>query len=210
MADIHTSAAAVFKPSNALSKVGPSAISRMMAATAELSRQGRDIVGLHVGEPDFDTPENIQEAAIKAMRAGDTHYTALDGSPAIKAAVREKFKRENGLDFTPEEIVVTTGAKMLLFSAFFATIQAGDEVILPAPYWVSYSDIVEMMGATPIILQTRSEDGFRLRANPDLDWIKLANGMGIEAARATTMEECADLMQQSFRQKAPFLIDLII
>ena len=98
MADIHTSAAAVFKPSNALSKVGPSAISRMMAATAELSRQGRDIVGLHVGEPDFDTPENIQEAAIKAMRAGDTHYTALDGSPAIKAAVREKFKRENGLD----------------------------------------------------------------------------------------------------------------
>lgn len=164
MADIHTSAAAVFKPSNALSKVGPSAISRMMAATAELSRQGRDIVGLHVGEPDFDTPENIQEAAIKAMRAGDTHYTALDGSPAIKAAVREKFKRENGLDFTADEIVVTTGAKMLLFSAFFATIQAGDEVILPAPYWVSYSDIVEMMGATPIILQTRSEDGFRLRA----------------------------------------------
>ncbi|WP_046865094.1 pyridoxal phosphate-dependent aminotransferase [Microvirga massiliensis] len=154
----------IFKPSRALSKVGPSAISRMMAATADLQRQGRDIVGLHVGEPDFETPENVIEAAIRAMRAGETHYTALDGSPEIKAAVRDKFARENGLDFTPDEIVVTTGAKMLLFSAFFATIQMGDEVILPAPFWGSYSDIVEMMGAKPVILPTRADDGFRLQA----------------------------------------------
>lgn len=156
-------AAAAFRPSRALSKTGPSAISRMMAATAELGRQGHDIVGLHVGEPDFDTPENVLEAANRAMRAGETHYTALDGSPKVKAAVREKFARENGLEFDPDQIVVTTGAKMLLFSAFFATLDAEDEVILPAPYWVSYSDIVEMMGARPIILQTRAEDEFRLR-----------------------------------------------
>ena len=97
------------------------------------------------------------------MRAGETHYTALDGSPTVKAAVCEKFARENGLEFDPDQIVVTTGAKMLLFAAFFATLDPGDEVILPAPYWVSYSDIVEMMGARPIILQTRAEDGFRLR-----------------------------------------------
>ncbi|MBZ6078233.1 pyridoxal phosphate-dependent aminotransferase [Microvirga puerhi] len=158
-------APSIFKPSRALSKVGPSAISRMMATTVDLQRQGRNIVGPHVGKPDFDTPENVIEAAIRAMRAGETHYTALDGSPAVKAAVQGKFARENGLDFTPDEIVVTTGAKMLLFSAFFATVQPGDEVILPAPYWVSYSDIVEMMGAKPIILPTRAEDGFRLQAD---------------------------------------------
>ncbi len=154
---------AQFLPSDALSKVGPSAISRMIAAAAALRREGRDIIGMEVGEPDFDTPDNINEAAIRAIRAGDTHYSLLDGSPAVKAAVCEKFRRENGLEVSPDQVVVTTGAKMLLFAAFFASVQKGDEVIIPAPYWVSYSDIVEMMGATPVIVQTRAEDGFVLR-----------------------------------------------
>ena len=159
-----TSPQPVFFPSPALEKVGPSAISRMMAATAELTKQGRSIATMHVGEPDFDTPDNITEAAIRAMRDGQTHYSALDGTPAVKAAVATKFSRENNIEYQPAEIVVATGAKMILFCAFFATLRAGDEVILPAPYWVNYSDIVEMMGARPVILPTYAQDGFRLRA----------------------------------------------
>ncbi|MER9426483.1 pyridoxal phosphate-dependent aminotransferase [Mesorhizobium sp. M0317] len=164
MADATNSVASVFRPSPALSKVGPSAITRMTAATAELKRQGRQIASMHLGEPDFATPGNIVEAAIRAMRAGDTHYTALDGTPAVKSAVQEKFARENGIYFEDDQIVVTSGAKMVLFSAFFATLNPGDEVILPAPYWVSYSDIVEMMGARAVVLPTHAQDGFKLRA----------------------------------------------
>lgn len=154
-----------FRKSRMLDKVGPSAISRMVFATAEMKAQGRRIVGLHIGEPDFDTPEHVTEAAAAAMRAGDTHYTVLDGTPAAKAAVREKFARDNGLDFRPDEIMVTAGAKMLLFAGLLATLDPGDEVIIPAPYWVSYSDIVEMTGAKAVVLPTTAEDGFRLRAD---------------------------------------------
>ncbi|GLQ29055.1 pyridoxal phosphate-dependent aminotransferase [Sulfitobacter pacificus] len=193
-------APAVFKPSSALSKVGPSAISRMMAATAEMKRQGRDVIGLHVGEPDFNTPENILDAANRAMRNGETHYSALDGSPAVKAAVLEKFRRENGLNFTADEVVVTTGAKMMIFSAFMASIGPGDEVILPAPYWVSYSDIVEMMGATPVILPTKAEDGFVLKAadleaaiTPNTRWI-LINSPSNPTGTIYSAEDYAPLL----------------
>ncbi|RWP26226.1 pyridoxal phosphate-dependent aminotransferase [Mesorhizobium sp.] len=164
MGDATNPVASIFRPSQALSKVGPSAITRITAATAELRRQGRRIASMHLGEPDFMTPENIVEAAIRAMRAGDTHYTELDGTPEVKSAVLEKFSRENGVHFEREEIVVTSGAKMLLFSAFFATLNPGDEVILPAPYWGSYGDIVEMMGARAVVLPTHAQDGFKLRA----------------------------------------------
>ncbi len=153
-----------FRKSRMLDKVGPSAISRMVFATAEMKAQGRRIVGLHIGEPDFDTPAHVTEAAIAAMRAGDTHYTVLDGTPAAKEAVREKFARDNGLDFRPDEIMITSGAKMLLFAGLLATLDPGDEVITPAPYWVSYSDIVEMTGACAVVLPTTAADGFRLQA----------------------------------------------
>jgi len=153
-----------FRKSRMLDKVGPSAISRMVFATAEMKAQGRRIVGLHIGEPDFDTPAHVVEAAISAMRAGDTHYTVLDGTPAAKAAVQAKFARENGLDFTPDEIMITAGAKMLLFAGLLATLDPGDEVIIPTPYWVSYSDIVEMTGARAVVLPTTAADGFRLQA----------------------------------------------
>ncbi|MER8396288.1 pyridoxal phosphate-dependent aminotransferase [Mesorhizobium sp. M1340] len=164
MGDAVNSVTSTFRPSRALSKVGPSAITRITAATAELKRQGRQIASMHLGEPDFGTPENIVEAAIRAMRAGDTHYTALDGTPEIKSAVQEKFSRENCIYFESDQIVVSSGAKMLLFSAFFATLNPGDEVILPAPYWVSYADIVEMMGARVVVLPTHAQDSFKLRA----------------------------------------------
>jgi aspartate aminotransferase len=175
----HTDIApATYKQSSALAKVGPSAITRMMAATAEMRQEGRDVVGLHVGEPDFETPRNIIEAAIRAMREGKTRYTALDGAPEVKAAVREKFSRENCLEFAPNEVMVAAGAKMILFCAFFSTIEAGDEVILPTPYWVSYSDIVEMMGATPVVVPTTAENRFKLQAEdmeraitPNTRWV---------------------------------------
>ncbi len=153
-----------FRKSRMLDKVGPSAISRMVFATAEMKAQGRRITGLHIGEPDFDTPAHVVEAAISAMRAGDTHYTILDGTPAAKAAVQAKFARENGLDFTPDEIMITAGAKMLLFAGLLATLDPGEEVIIPTPYWVSYRDIVEMTGARAVVLPTTAADGFRLQA----------------------------------------------
>lgn len=118
---------------------------------------------MHIGEPDSDTPENIIEVATPAMRAGETHYTALDGTPEVKDSVREKFSGENSLEFFPEEIVVNTGAKMALFSAFFATLKRAGEVILPAPYWVSCSDISEMRGPRPWSTPRRTAEVVRCR-----------------------------------------------
>ena len=149
--------------SDALSRIKPSPTVALTGKVAELKAQGRDIVGLGAGEPDFDTPDNVKEAANRAIAAGDTKYTNVDGTPALKRAICDKFKRENGLDFAPEQISVACGGKHILFNAIFATVDPGDEVIVPAPYWVSYPDIVLLAGGSPVILEGAEADGFKIR-----------------------------------------------
>jgi aspartate aminotransferase len=145
-----------------LSRVNPSPTIAMTTRAAELRAEGRDIIALSAGEPDFDTPEPIKDAAIAAIRAGKTKYTAVDGIPELKQAICEKFARENGLTYTPAQISVGTGGKQVLYNAFMATLNPGDEVIIPAPYWVSYPDMVRLAGGTPVIVETHIEDGFKL------------------------------------------------
>ena len=147
-----------------LSRIKPSATLAMTSKTLELKAAGRDIIGLSAGEPDFDTPQNVQEAAIAAMRRGETRYTNVDGTPALKTAIAAKFKRENGLDYALNQITVGTGGKQVLFNALMATVNAGDEVIVPAPYWVSYPDIVLLAEGTPVPVACPQNNGFKLRA----------------------------------------------
>jgi aspartate aminotransferase len=148
---------------DALGRIKPSATIAVTNKARELKAAGRDVIGLGAGEPDFDTPENIKEAAIKAIRDGRTKYTAVDGIPELKAAIVEKFKRENHITYKPSEISVGTGGKQVLFNALMATLNPGDEVIVPAPYWVSYPEIVALAGATPIEVPTTIESGYKLQ-----------------------------------------------
>src|SRR6185295_18596088 len=135
---------------DSLSRIKPSATIAVTNKARELKAAGRDVIGLGAGEPDFDTPENIKEAAIKAIRGGKTKYTAIDGIPELKAAVVEKFKRENRLTYSTDQVTVGTGGKQVLYNALMATLNHGDEVIIPAPYWVSYPEMVGLGGGTPI------------------------------------------------------------
>ncbi len=153
---------AVFQPAERLAAIAVSEILQIGAEAAARKRAGRPMIILGAGEPDFDTPENVKEAAIRAIGAGATKYTALDGSPDLKAAVREKFRRENGLDFGLDQITCGAGAKQILYNAFMASLNAGDEVIIPAPYWTSYSDIVAICGGVPVVVSCSEQDGFRL------------------------------------------------
>jgi aspartate aminotransferase len=123
---------------------------------------GFDVIGLGAGEPDFDTPDNVKQAAIAAIERGETKYTAVDGIPELKRAIASKFERENGLTYKPAEITVGSGGKQVLYNALLATLNPGDEVIVPSPYWVSYPDIVLLAGATPVVVETKLEDGFKL------------------------------------------------
>ncbi|MDI4665102.1 pyridoxal phosphate-dependent aminotransferase [Xanthobacter autotrophicus] len=149
--------------SSALKRIKPSQTIAISNKARELKAAGRDIIALSAGEPDFDTPENIKEAAIAAIRRGETKYTAVDGIPELKAAICRKFKRENDLDYKPAQVSVGTGGKQVLFNALVATVDAGDEVLIPAPYWVSYPDIVEFCGGKPVPVMTTIEDNFKLR-----------------------------------------------
>src|SRR6201981_737981 len=150
-----------------LKRIKPSATIAVTDKARALKAAGRDVIGLGAGEPDFDTPENIKRAAIKAIEAGKAaKYTAVDGIPELKAAIARKFKRENGLDYKPGQIIVGTGGKQVLYNALISTLNPGDEVIVPAPYWVSYPDIVLLAGATPVAVKTRMEDGFKM--TPDM------------------------------------------
>ena len=149
---------------NSLARIKPSATIAVTDKARELKAAGRNIIALGAGEPDFDTPDNIKEAAIRAIREGKTKYTAIDGIPELKAAIAAKFKRENGLDYKLEEISVGTGGKQVLFNALMATLNPGDEVIIPAPYWVSYPEIVALAGATPVTVATSLASGFKLTA----------------------------------------------
>ncbi len=146
-----------------LSRIKPSPTIAVTGRARELKAAGHDVIGLGAGEPDFDTPDNIKEAAIAAIRAGDTKYTAVDGTPALKDAICAKFKRDNGLDYEPAQINVGVGGKHVLFNAFMATLDDGDEVVIPAPYWVSYPDMVLIGGGTPVFVPTSDATAFKMR-----------------------------------------------
>ncbi len=151
-----------------LARVKPSPTMAITAKAAELRAAGRDVIGLGAGEPDFDTPDHIKAAAVAAMDRGETKYTAVDGRPELKRAVCDKFKRENGLEYQPAQISVGAGGKQVLFTALLATLDAGDEVVIPAPYWVSYPDMVLIAEGNPVIVDCPAETGFKMRPE-DLD-----------------------------------------
>ncbi|MBZ6377065.1 aspartate aminotransferase [Pacificimonas flava] len=148
--------------SQAIGRIAPSPTVAVTTRANELKAEGRDVLGLGAGEPDFPVPEHAREAAIQAIRDGKSKYTAPDGTPELKDAVREKFARDNGLEFTRDEISVNVGGKHTIFNALMATLDAGDEVIIPAPYWVSYPDIVSFAGATPVIVSGGADQGFKI------------------------------------------------
>ena len=148
---------------NRLSAIKPSQTIAISAKARALAAEGKDIIGLSAGEPDFDTPDHIVEAAIAAMRAGETRYTDPDGTPELKAAVARKFKRDNNLDYAPSQVSIATGGKQILYNALMASLDAGDEVIIPAPYWVSYPDMVLLAGGTPVIVPCSQENRFILQ-----------------------------------------------
>ncbi len=146
-----------------LSLIKPSPTIAVTQKARDMKAAGRDVIGLGAGEPDFDTPENVKEAAIAAIRRGDTKYTAVDGTPALKAAISGKFKRENGLDYQVDQITVGSGGKQVIYNALLATVEQGDEVIVPAPYWVSYPDIALLCGGKPVFVPCSQNNLFRLR-----------------------------------------------
>jgi len=148
--------------SDTLARVKPSATIAVTAKARELKTAGRDVIGLGAGEPDFDTPDNIKKAAIAAIERGETKYTAVPGIIELREAIAAKFRRENGLDYTPEQIIVGTGGKQVLYNALAATLNPGDEVLIPAPYWVSYPDMVLLNGGEPAFVQTTLEDRFKV------------------------------------------------
>jgi aspartate aminotransferase len=148
--------------SDTLGRVKPSPTIAVTTKAQELKAAGKDIIGLGAGEPDFDTPQNIKDAAIKAINEGRTKYTAVDGIPELKKAICAKFKRENGLDYVPQQITVGTGGKQTLYNALVSTLNPGDEVIIPAPYWVSYPDMVLLAGGTPVTVACGIESHFKL------------------------------------------------
>ena len=185
----------MFAESAALRRVKPSATLAATDKARELARQGRDIVSLSVGEPDFDTPQNIKDAAIKAIRDGKTKYTNTDGILELKTAICAKFERENGLSYKPGQINVSPGGKAVLYNAFVATLSAGDEVIIPAPYWVSYPDMVLLAGGEPVPVMTTMESGFKLKAEdleaaitPRTKWLLLNSPSNPSGAAYTRAE----------------------
>ena len=166
--------------SDSLKRIKPSPTIAVTQKARELKAAGKDVIGLGAGEPDFDTPDNIKQAAIKAINDGDTKYTAVDGTPALKKAIVEKFKKENNLDYTTDQITVGAGGKHVIYNAMMATLNDGDEVIIPAPYWVSYPDIVLLAGGKPVVMECNEKQGFKINSadlekfiTPKTKWIIL-------------------------------------
>ena len=189
----------MFAQSATLGRVKPSATATAAAKARALRAAGRDIIALDAGEPDLDTPDNIKEAAIAAIWAGKTKYTDVDGIPELKAAICGKFARENGLAYTPAQINVSPGGKPVIFNALTATLNAGDEVVIPAPYWVSYPDMVLLAGGTPVILPTSAARGFNVQPadleaaiTPRTRWLIL-NSPSNPTGAAYTRDELAAL-----------------
>ncbi len=165
-----------------LDRVSPSQTIAISTKARALKAAGRDVISLSAGEPDFDTPQNVKDAAIRAIQAGETKYTDVPGTPALRRAVAEKFKRDSGLDYVPDEIIVSTGGKQVIFNAMLATMDAGDEAIIPTPAWVSYPDIVELADGKPVLVPCGQNRGFKLRAEdleaaitPRTKWFVLNN-----------------------------------
>ncbi|EJW12523.1 Aspartate aminotransferase [Rhodovulum sp. PH10] len=180
---------------DSLARIKPSATIAVADKARALKAAGRDVIGLGSGEPDFDTPDTIKEAAIKAIRDGKTKYTNVDGIPELKAAIAAKFERENGLTYKPAEISVGTGGKQVLYNAFVATLNPGDEVIIPAPYWVSYPEMVLLAGGTPVSVPTTQESGFKLTPEvleraitPKTKWLLLNSPSNPSGAAYTRAE----------------------
>jgi aspartate aminotransferase len=178
-----------------LSRIKPSATIAVTQKARDLQAAGRDVIGLGAGEPDFDTPDHIKEAAVKAIMAGDTKYTAVDGTPALKKAVCAKFERENGLKYEIDQVTVGNGGKQVLFNALLATLNDGDEVIVPAPYWVSYPEMVVLAGGAPVAVECKAEHGFKLDAasleaaiTPKTKWLILNSPSNPSGAAYTHAE----------------------
>jgi aspartate aminotransferase len=178
-----------------LSRVKPSATIAVTQKARDLKAQGRDIISLSVGEPDFDTPDNIKQAAIAAIERGETKYPPVSGIVPLREAIAKKFKRENGLDYKPSQTIVCTGGKQVLYNAFLVSLNPGDEVVIPAPYWVSYPDMVLLTGGTPVIVQTTMAHGFKLQAEdleraitPRTKWVLLNSPSNPSGAAYTRSE----------------------
>jgi aspartate aminotransferase len=190
-----------------LARVKPSPTMAMTALATELKAAGRDIISLSQGEPDFDTPPNIKEAAIAAIRAGDTKYTVFDGRIELKRAVCAKFARENGLTYEPRQITVSSGGKQVLYNAFVATLSPGDEVVIPAPYWVSYPEMVLLADGTPVPVACPQNNGFKLRPEdleeaitPKTKWLIL-NSPSNPSGAAYTEQDLRDLAEVLLRHE---------
>lgn len=184
---------------DALSRVKPSATIAVTQKARELKAKGRDVIGLGAGEPDFDTPDNIKNAAIDAIRRGETKYPPVSGIAPLREAIAAKFKRENGLDYTPAQTIVGTGGKQILFNAFMATLNPGDEVVIPRPYWVSYPEMVLLCGGEPVFAETSAANGFKLTAEalervitPRTKWLVL-NSPSNPSGAAYTHDELKDI-----------------
>ena len=184
-----------------LSRIKPSPTNALTGKVLELKAAGRDIIGLGAGEPDFETPDNVKEAGIRAIREGDTRYTPVPGTMALREAICGKLKRENGLDYAPDEVIVSCGGKQVLYNAFVATLDEGDEVVIPTPYWVSYPDMTLLAGGTPVFVDGKEELGFRIAPEdleaaigPRTKWV-LINSPSNPSGAAYTADELAALCE---------------
>ena len=198
--------------SDSLKRIKPSPTIAVTQKARELRADGKDVIGLGAGEPDFDTPENIKKAAIKAIKRGDTKYTAVDGTPELKKAIIKKFKRENKLNYSLDQITVGTGGKQVIYNAFMATLNKGDEVIIPAPFWVSYPDMVLLAGGKPKIIKCTEKEGFKLTAkklkkaiSKKTKWIIL-NSPSNPTGAGYSKKEIHDLAKILIRNKKIFIL----
>ena len=198
--------------SNSLKRIKPSPTMAVTSKAREMRAAGQDVIGLGAGEPDFDTPDNIKEAAIEAIKKGDTKYTAVDGTPALKEAIQKKFLRENGLSYNLDQITVGTGGKQVLYNTFMATVNKGDEVIIPAPYWVSYPDIILLAGGKPKIIKCDEKDQFKLTAqklskaiSKKTKWV-IINSPSNPTGTAYTKKEIEDLSKVLLKYKKIYIL----
>ena len=202
--------------SNSLKRIKPSPTIAVTSKAREMRAAGRDVIGLGAGEPDFDTPDNIKEAAIEAIKRGDTKYTAVDGTIDLKKAIQAKFSRENGLSYELDQITVGTGGKQVLYNAFMATVNKGDEVIIPAPYWVSYPDIILLAGGKPKIVKCDEKDNFKLTPqklskaiSKKTKWIIL-NSPSNPTGSAYTKKEIEELSKILIKYKKIYILYFLV
>ena len=198
--------------SNSLKRIKPSPTIAVTSKAREMRAAGKDVIGLGAGEPDFDTPDNIKEAAIQAIKRGDTKYTAVDGTPTLKKAIKQKFSRENNLTYELDQISVGTGGKQVLYNAFMATINPGDEVIIPAPYWVSYPDMVLLAGGKPKIVKCSEKNEFKITPadlkkaiNKKTKWL-IINSPSNPTGSCYTKEEIQELSKILIKNKNVFIL----